>query len=47
MFAFGGYGVCVERDAAAGLGEWLVRSNGMSCGFETFRAKFDVRVVNC
>ena len=35
LFAFGGYGICVEGDAAARLGEWLVRSNGVSCGFET------------
>ena len=47
LFAFGGCSGCVEGDAAAGLGEWLVRSNGMSCGSETFQAKFDVRAVNC
>ena len=46
LFAFGGCGVCVEGDAAAGLGEWLVWSNGMSCGSETLWAKFDVRAVN-
>ena len=45
-FAFGGCGVCVEGDAAAGLGEWLVRSNRVSCGSEASWAKFDVRAVN-